>query len=120
MTDLRKLLDEATPGPWPIQWYVCIAEADDVKSNNTLVLGDTMWRSAQAIGPLSPNHDHWAGWHLTMNEADARLASFAPQIAEALLVAMKGLRVIKVSSTCAVSRGVANGTLVVINKIMGE
>lgn len=49
-----------------------------------------------------------------------RLELLAPQLAEALLAAMEGLRQVEVASTCASSRGTVHAALAAIEKIMGE
>jgi hypothetical protein len=96
MTDLltcvSALLPNTTPGPWEITWHHCRANADDVRHEQTrklrrgesrrdLAPGDVLWRQATAIGPVFPDHCHWAGSHISCNEADAELISLLPAIA---------------------------------------
>lgn len=64
-----------TPGPWPIDWYVCREGKEE------------LWRVPRSIGPVSVDHDHWAGNHLTLDAADAALVAAAPD----LLVALQAL-----------------------------
>ncbi len=66
---------------WEIDWYVC---TDDDS-------GKELWRVPKAIGPLAPDHDHWASWHIAGsgegNDADMQewlLAAAAPKLLEAL------------------------------------
>lgn len=57
---------------WKIEWYVC-KEGDR-----------ELWRVPRSIGPISIDHNHWAGWHLTADEQQAKLISAAPEMLGAL------------------------------------
>ena len=61
-----------TPGPWPIGWYICREGKKE------------LWRVPLFIGPLSTDHNHWAGTYLEVSEADAALISAAPDLLAAL------------------------------------
>ena len=78
-----------TPGPWETNWFSCRADASDVayarsKGRTKLKVGDLLWRMPRSIGPISIDRNHWAGGHLDVSEADARLIAEAPAMAEAL------------------------------------
>lgn len=78
-----------TPGPWKTDWFSCTADASDVayarsKGRTKLKVGDPLWRVPRSIGPISIDRNHWAGGHLDVSEADARLIAEAPAMAEAL------------------------------------
>ena len=78
-----------TPGPWKTDWFSCRADASDVayarsKGRTKLKVGDPLWRVPRSIGPISIDRNHWAGAHLDVSEADARLIAEAPAMAEAL------------------------------------
>lgn len=78
-----------TPGPWETDWFSCRADASDVayarsKGRTKLKVGDPLWRVPRSIGPISIDRNHWAGGHLDVSEADARLIAEAPAMAEAL------------------------------------
>lgn len=51
--------------PWEIDWYEC-REGEKL-----------LWRMARSIGPLSPDHNHWAGWTVCETEADVQFAARA-------------------------------------------
>ncbi|MEI6644083.1 MAG: hypothetical protein WCL10_18840 [Novosphingobium sp.] len=67
----------ATQGVWTVDWSVCTADDSDVayakKEGRKIEVGDALWRVAQGVGPLYPDHNHWTGAHLGGNEADAEL-----------------------------------------------
>jgi hypothetical protein len=66
-------MNKYTKGPWVIDWYGCT-------SGN----GKTHWRVPRSIGPISPDHDHWSGPYLDVEEPDAYLIAAAPDLLEAL------------------------------------
>ncbi len=60
---------------WEIDWYICCADASDVARSPELALGDELWRVPLSIGPISADHNHWAGEHLSLEPGEAeRLA----------------------------------------------
>ena len=61
-----------TPGPWTINWYICREGKKE------------LWRVPHSIGPVSTDHNHWAGNHLDVEAADAALISAAPDLLAAL------------------------------------
>ena len=61
-----------TPGPWEIDWVEC-KTGDEVH-----------WKVPTTIGPISPDHNHWSGPYLDVEEADAYLIAAAPDLLEAL------------------------------------
>lgn len=79
-----------TPGPWKTDWFSCTADASDVayarsKGRTKLKVGDPLWRVPRSIGPISIDSNHWAGGHLDVSEADARLIAETPAMAEMLM-----------------------------------
>jgi len=74
---------------WPIDWRECLANADDVAFAKTegrkIKVGDALWRTSDGFGPISTDHNHWTGWHLTGEESDIFLAASAPELRSALL-----------------------------------
>jgi hypothetical protein len=75
--ELAALDRAATQGVWTVDWSICTANTSDVayaqKEGQEIKVGDTLWRVAQGVGPLYPEHNHWTGPHLSGNEADAEL-----------------------------------------------
>ena len=65
-------MSKHTPGPWSIDWYVCREGKKE------------LWRVPRSIGPVHINHNHWAGNHLDISDADARLIAAAPDLLRAL------------------------------------
>lgn len=57
-----------TPGPWEIDWYIC-------REGN-----EELWRVPRSIGPAHVDHNHWAGKHIAVDEANARLIAAAPDL----------------------------------------
>lgn len=80
-----------------VEWFICRADAGDVKFWTTeakkservpdMKVGDELWRVALSIGPVSVDHNHWAGDHLTGTPAQmeriAHLISNDPDFPEA-------------------------------------
>lgn len=72
------------PKPFEIEWYECRADEDDVAYSKTKVAqlagakrvktGDVMWRAIRGIGPLAPDHDHWAKWHIGIGDEEEKAA----------------------------------------------
>lgn len=74
---------------WDIAWFTCRADPSDVRHNAEqlklpekkraegdppkpgLKVGDALWRLPTSIGPIAADHNHWAGWHLSVSEAQA-------------------------------------------------
>lgn len=77
-----------TPAPWPIDWYECRADSSDVDFAKTegraIKVGDVLWRVPLSIGPITIDHNHWAGYHLDINEHTASLVSETPAMADIL------------------------------------
>ena len=65
-------MSKHTPGPWQIDWYIC-SEG-----------GKELWRAPRSIGPACVDRNHWAGDHIAVDAADARLIAAAPDLFEAL------------------------------------
>lgn len=74
--------------PWDIDWFVCTADADDVKyakeNNKELKIGDELWRTANGFGPFFPDHNHWAGSYLSGEKDEILVAAAAPVMLDAL------------------------------------
>jgi hypothetical protein len=81
--------------PWDIDWYECCADVSDVDYQNTkklkkgearrdLKIGDVMWRVPRGIGPIYTDHNHWAGYHLGIDEELAHRIARLPVLEEAL------------------------------------
>lgn len=56
---------------FPITWSIVHADIDDVKAGTAKKVGQVMSRTPKAIGPISPDHNHWDGWHLSLTEDQA-------------------------------------------------
>jgi hypothetical protein len=96
MSDLRKLLDEATPGPWIERWD---------EDGGAFVTGNNYVR-AHMVGPESDRR------------ANARLIALAPDLAAALLKTEEALeRLAKLSN--GDSNMIARATLTEIRKLTG-
>jgi hypothetical protein len=61
-----------TPAPWEIEWYICREG------------GKELWRVPVCIGPVTIDHNHWAGHHLAVEAKDAQLIAAAPVLLDAL------------------------------------
>ena len=77
-----------TAQPWPIHWYACPASLEDVafakSEGRKIAVGDVLWRVPLSVGPISIGHNHWAGYHLDINEHTASLVSETPAMADIL------------------------------------
>jgi hypothetical protein len=71
-----------TKEPWTVAYYICRADANDVKhererplkrgeARRDLKAGDELWRQPLSIGDIAPDHCHWAGSHLSCDEETA-------------------------------------------------
>ena len=85
MSDLRKLLDEATPGPWKAHEFKCNFSIfqRDVKPGYQRRIADVIYWGAGNINPQNPMRDDAV--------ANARLIALAPDLAAALLKAEEAL-----------------------------
>ena len=68
---------------WPIEWFVCKADTDDVRfakteERKTIRVGSEMWRVPYSIGPISIDHNHWARHHLALTNRQAIIISNLP------------------------------------------
>jgi hypothetical protein len=88
LDDLEYKAKAAGGGQWSVQWFECKADSDDVRHAATkplekgekrelLSVGDVLWRVPHQIGPISPDHCHWAGNHLACSEEEAEFAASA-------------------------------------------
>ncbi len=60
--------------PFTIDWYNCIADTKEEAEAGNCKIGDTMWRVPKSIGPLTIDHNHWAGWYFDgLEEEDYEL-----------------------------------------------
>lgn len=90
MSDARSYckINKPPTTPWDINWYVCTADANDVKhaksQGKEMEVGHEFWRVPQSIGPISVDHNHWAGHHLDVTEEQARLIAAVPVMLAAL------------------------------------
>ena len=78
-----------TPGPWYIERRHIRADRSDVEyerrrklkkgeARRDLKIGDSLVSTVQSVGPVSPDHNHWTGHHLSIDDADAALIAAAP------------------------------------------
>lgn len=83
---------------WGVEWFECKADSDDVQHAATkplkqgeerklLSVGDVLWRVPKEIGPISPDHCHWAGNYLACSEEEAEFAASANPATVLALVA---------------------------------
>lgn len=79
MSDLRKLLDEATKGPWPIEYT---GDHKRIVVGKGLVEGPGGYEVAEVYSDDCPGE---------VSEANARLIAMAPDLAAALLKAEEAL-----------------------------
>jgi len=90
MSDLRKLLDEATPGPW-----ACHFGDDNINCNCRYILGEYGGMGSLATIDVAEETKHAWGDDIGPNEdvakANARLIAIAPDLAAALLKAEEAL-----------------------------
>ena len=75
--------------PWTIDWFICRMDQNDVnraksEGNKTAKVGDELWRVPLTIGPITIDHNHWAGWCLEGEPRDWRLAASAPVLLDLL------------------------------------
>ena len=88
LDDLEAKAKAAGGDQWSVQWFECKADSDDVRHTATkplkqgekrelLSVGDVLWRVPHQIGPISPDHCHWAGNHLACSEEEAEFAASA-------------------------------------------
>jgi len=81
------ILTANLPNPWEIDWYICTANQFDVdyalKATKTVIqVGDELWRVPRSIGPVTIDHDHWAGWHLRVEPSVAEAIALLPTLAQ--------------------------------------
>ena len=76
LTTLIEAAKAATPGPWEIQWYHCRASREDLDGEKVTSVGQVMWSVAKNIGPISHEHNHWAGDYVAEPE-DAKFIALA-------------------------------------------
>ena len=79
MSDLRKLLDECTEGPWAVR----MCDIDSDQCNYDQILADASFMGVAELAAV--NHFFLA------HEANARLIALAPDLAAALLKAEEAL-----------------------------
>lgn len=85
MSDLRKLLDEATPGPWKAHEFKCSFSIfqREVKPGYQSRIADVIYWGSGNINPQNPMRED--------ADANARLIVLAPDLAAALLKAEEAL-----------------------------
>lgn len=96
-----------TPEPWEIDWFICRMDRNDVayaikEGKSNAKVGDELWRVPRSIGPIGIEHNHWAGWYLTVKPDDAYLIAAAPKLLHAANEALNVLL------GCCVSAGGVN------------
>jgi hypothetical protein len=98
LDDLEYKAKAAGGDQWSVQWFECKADSDDVRHAATkplkqgekrelLSVGDVLWRVPLEIGPISPDHNHWAGNYLACSEEEAEFAASANPATMLALVA---------------------------------
>jgi hypothetical protein len=104
LDDLEAKAKAAGGDQWRVQWFECKADRDDVRHAATeplkkgekrelLSVGDVLWRVPHQIGPISPDHCHWAGNHLACSEEEAEFAASAnPATMLALIAHIRELK----------------------------
>ena len=70
MKRLLKLAKAATQGDWVVNWFICRADADDVKAKTAKKIGEELWRVPWSIGPISCDENYWAGSHISCEQND--------------------------------------------------
>lgn len=85
MSDLRKLLDEVTPGPWKAHEFKCSFSIfqREVKPGYQSRIADVIYWGSGNINPQNPMRED--------ADANARLIVLAPDLAAALLKAEEAL-----------------------------
>lgn len=78
-----------TPAPWKIEWYECRADRNDIKAGTAKKVGEILWKVPMSIGPISPDHNHWAGDHLSLEADDVYLVAAAPELLDMLEKCLK-------------------------------
>lgn len=67
---------------WPIEWFRCRADIDNVRFAKTegrnIQVGSELWRVPLSLGPISIDHNHWSGSHLTLTSEQAMIISNLP------------------------------------------
>ncbi len=118
MADLRKLLDEATPGPWVF---------GRTGEEQRLILGGPS-KEYVANVQIFQTPRNMGAWQESEREANARLIALAPQLAAALIKAREGLEGIErtyyTEGKDAVwrsvhMRAISSATLAEIDALMG-
>lgn len=92
LTELLADREAGTGGEWVIDWFRCTADKADVdfakKDGQALKIGDILWSVPRSIGPISIDHNHWAGDHLDITEPDARRIARLPALEAAYIEAV--------------------------------
>jgi hypothetical protein len=98
LDELESKAKAAGGDQWGVEWFECKADSDDVRHAATkplkngeerklLSVGDVLWRVPKEIGPISPDHNHWAGNYLACSEEEAEFAASADPATILALVA---------------------------------